>query len=159
MGLLDLFRGKITDQSCNNNLFQKEELQQLINGCNILANMFAESVALRATGNGRSEKMYQTMHSYKNIFVFFYDEICGYGKADQFLSSEEASRYALSHALVFSNHSTFKQCLSQLLSNWNDVMTVFKALTLSGEGRIIAKHESIIKQLTAAFVKLSNYNL
>ena len=158
--LLDLFRGKITDpnSSCNNNLFKKEELQQLINECDILAKVFAESDALRATGNGRSEKMHQIMQSYKNIFVFYYDEVCDYGKADQFLSSEEASRYAISHTLVLSNHSTFRRCLSQLPSNWNDVLTVFKALSLSGEGYIIAKHQNTINHLTDAFHKLSNYN-
>lgn len=39
----------------------------------------------------------------------------------------------------------------------NDISRVLKALTMSGEGHIIAKHENGINQLTAAFDKLSNY--
>lgn len=94
MGLFNFFKKKSAAQSsstnsASNNLFQKEELRQLINSCDNIANMFANSAALRATENGRSEKMRQTMLSYKNIFVYFYDEICGYGKTDAFLSVEE----------------------------------------------------------------------
>lgn len=162
MGFSNFFKKKSAAQSsstnsASNNLFQKEELRQLINSCDNIANMFANSVALRATGNGRSEKMRQTMLSYKNIFVYFYDEICGYGKTDAFLSVEETGRYALSQALVFNNPSSFKQCLRQLPANWNDVLTVFKALCFSGESSIVIQYESSINQLTSAFHKLSSY--
>ena len=141
----------------NGNIFTKEELHQLIGNCDNIANMFANSVALHTTGNGRPEKMHQTMLSYKNIFLYFYDEICGYGKADAFLSSDETGRYALSKALVFSNPSSFRQCLRQLHTNWHDVLNVFKALRLSGESNMVAQHESSINQLTTAFRKLSTY--
>lgn len=119
--------------------------------------MFANPAALRATGNGRSEKIRQTMLSYKNIFVYFYDKICGYGEAEAFLSNEETARYVLSQALVFKNPSSFKQCLRQLPTNWNDVLTVFKALCSSGESSIVVQYESAINQLTEAFRKLSIY--
>ena len=96
MGIFNIFKKKkgATAQTnsteiANGNIFTKEEMHQLIGNCDNIANMFAKSVALRATGNGRPEKMHQTMLSYKNIFLYFYDEICGYGKADAFLSSEE----------------------------------------------------------------------
>lgn len=142
----------------NNNPFQKEELCQLINRCDNIANMFANSAALRATGNGWSEKMRQIMLSYKSIFVYFYDEICGYGEADAFLSNEETGHYVLSQTLVFNNPSSFKQCLRKLSAHWNDVLTVFKALYFSGESNIVVQYESAIYQLTVAFRKLGNYS-
>lgn len=162
MGFFNIFKKEGVTQSnrtnaASNNLFQKEELCQLINSCENIANMFANSAALHATGNGRAEKMRQTMLSYKNIFVYFYDEICGYGKAEAFLTSEETGRYALSQALVFNNPSSFKQCLRQLPANWNDVLTVFKALCFSGESGTVAQYELSINQLTSAFRKLSTY--
>ena len=163
MGFFNIFKKEgATTQSnstktANDNIFTKEELHQLTDSCDNIAKMFANSTALRATGEGRSEKMRQTMMSYKNIFVYFYDEICGYGKADAFLTSGEKGRYALSEALVFQQPQTFKQCLSQLPSNWNDVLTVFKALRLSGESANVAQYESSINQITAAFRRLSTY--
>ena len=163
MGFFNIFRKKgatsqtNSTETTNSNIFTKEELCQLIDSCNKIAKMFANSTALRATGGVRSEKMHQTMMSYKNIFVYFYDEICGYGKGDAFLSSDETGRYALSKALVFNNPPSFKQCLRQLPTNWNDVLTVFKALRLSGEAGTVAQYESSINQLTSAFRKLSTY--
>ena len=115
MGIFNIFKKKSATKQTNSteiangNIFTKEELHQLICNCDNIANMFANSVALRATGNGRPEKMHQTMLSYKNIFLYFYDEICGYGKADAFLSSAETGRYALSTALVFTNTLSFNE--------------------------------------------------
>lgn len=163
MGFFNIFKKKgATAQTnspeiANGNIFTKEELYQLIGNCDNIVNVFANSVALRATGNGRPEKMHQTMLSYKNIFLFFYDEICGYGKADAFLSSDEIGRYELSKALVFSNPSSFRQCLRQLPANWHDVLNVFKVLSLSGESNMVAQYESSVNQLTAAYRKLSTY--
>ena len=77
MGFFNIFKKEgATTQSnstktANDNIFTKEELHQLTDSCDNIAKMFANSTALRATGEGRSEKMRQTMMSYKNIFVYF----------------------------------------------------------------------------------------
>ena len=73
MGIFNVFKKKgATAQTnsteiANGNVFTKEEMHQLIGNCDNIANMFANSVALHTTGNGRPEKMHQTMLSYKNI--------------------------------------------------------------------------------------------
>ena len=64
------------------NEFDKFELNGLIKACDRMGSMFANSRALIAAGNGRSEKMRQTMLSYKNIFVHFYANVYGYGEVE-----------------------------------------------------------------------------
>jgi len=144
------------------NEFDKFELNSLIKACDRMGSMFANSRALIATGNGRSEKMRQTMLSYKNIFVHFYANVYGYGEVEDYIdkdNSEEYGRYILSYAMVFSNPTNFASCLSQLKSNWSSVITVTQAMNNAGEDDIVAERMNDMMMLTDAFVKLSSYKV
>lgn len=156
MGLFDLFKRK--QHSANNKLFTKAELVDLISYCDSIGKAFAQSPSLIASGNGRAQKMSDTMVSYKCILVHFYSDEYKYGSSDEFIpqSSTAYSRYVLTSNIVLANPTSRTNCLRELSNNWKDVLKVISALKLEGDSLTVDKLGNSTEKLTNAFEKLSN---
>ena len=157
MGLLDFF--KKAQNSNSKNMFSKDELIDLISYCDIIANAFAQSPSLIASGNGRAQKMSDTMMSYKCIFVHFYSAEYMYGNSDKFIpqSCTTYSRYVLTSNIVLANPTSRINCLRELPNNWADIIKVIDALKIEGDLNTVAKIEKYIAPLTRAFNLLSSH--
>ena len=157
MGLFDFFKQK--QHSANNKLFTKAELVDLISYCDSIGKAFAQSPSLIASGNGRAQKMSDTMVSYKCILVHFYSAEYKYGSSDEFIPQSSASytRYVLTSNVVLANPASKINCLKELRNNWQDIIKVVNALRIEGDQTTVSEIERYMAPLTRAFELLSNH--
>lgn len=157
MGIFDFL--KRAQNSSSKNLFSKDELIDLISYCDIIAEAFAQSPSLIASGSGRAKKMSDTMVSYKCILVHFYSVEYKYGNAEELIpqSSTAYSRYALTSNIVLANPTSRANCLRELPNNWTDIINVINALRIEGDLNTVSKTEKYIVPLTRAFNLLSGH--
>lgn len=119
--------------------------------------IFAESVILRSTGNGRSEKMVSITKSYICILVFVYENVYKYGSSSTFITPELQTHYML-NCLVLNDLSKRKEVLDELLGNWKDVLQTLGFMKMdTTDGSKIRAIQSDIDKVTACFDYFSTH--
>jgi len=169
MGIFDFFKKDTKEQdteTCyqksassvveSTNLFNKEELRELIEILATIAYLFRDSQLLQCTGGGRNEKMKSRLFSYAGILGYLYEIEYKYGAMSDIVDQNIAAHYLLvKNAMTNSEHR--KRTILELADNWSDVLQVIFNLQLepNPEGAKFKSIEHDIQKVSKAMEKLS----